>query len=186
MKQVQILSDHALVLYNKTQAKIRSLQSLHQSRRHLCHKIAQVQSCIQTAATLQQKQTPLTAYEISLLRDRQKLQDHQESLEAAAAVIAECKKAMHDAHIFHCWVTTLQESWQSPAGQDQKVHIQSKHKLCTAMLLLTQHLFLSNKFWDTLTYMDMLLACNLLTATFCHFPICHSPSCRDVRQDCNE
>lgn len=128
MKQVQILSDHALVLYNKSQAKIRSLQSLQQSRHQLCHKIVQVQGHIQTSASLQRKHVLLTPYEISLLKDRQKLQHHQESLGAAAAMIAECKKAMHNAWVFTCWVSTLQESWHSPAGQDEKVDVPSiKH-----------------------------------------------------------
>ena len=101
------MSDYALLHYNKVWAKIRTLQSLNQSRHRLCHQAAQVQ----TSMAAKSKHSRLTLYEAALLRDSEKLKQHQQSLEAAASVTAECKQAVHSAQTFFSWVASLHESW---------------------------------------------------------------------------
>lgn len=105
------MSDHALLHYNKVWAKIRALQSLNQSRHRLCHQAAQLLTSMQGSMTLYSKQRRLTLYEAALLRDSDKLQQHQQSLEAAAVVTAECKQAVHSAQTFFAWVASLHDTW---------------------------------------------------------------------------
>lgn len=118
--QVQTASEHALVLLNKVRAKSRSLQSLHQSRHQLCHKIAKLQVSMQ--AGLQHKFKPLTAYELDLLRDRDSMQSHQESLKAAASIIRSCTDAAHNACLFLQWIAGMTESCQQA-----KLEVDGKH-----------------------------------------------------------
>ena len=101
------MSDYALLQYNKVWAKMRSLQSLNQSRHRLCHQTARAQ----TSMAPNSKQRRLTLYEAGLLRDSEKLKQHQQSLEAAASVTAECKQAVQSAQTFFNWVASLHESW---------------------------------------------------------------------------
>ena len=103
------MSDYALLHYNKVWAKVRTLQSLNQSRQRLCHQAAQID--MQGAGASNSKQRRLTLYEGALLRDSGKLKQHQQSLEAAAGVTAECEQAMHSAQTFFAWVSNLHESW---------------------------------------------------------------------------
>ena len=105
------MSDHALLQYNKVWAKVRTLQSLNQSQLRLCHQAAQVQISMQGAMVSKSKQRHLTVYEAALLRDSKKLEEHQQSLKAAAGVSAECNQAMHGAHTFFTWVASLHQSW---------------------------------------------------------------------------
>lgn len=109
--QVQIMSDHALLHYNKVWAKVRTLQSLNQSRHRLCHEAARVQASMQDFMSPDSKQRRLTVYEAALLRDPEKMQQHQQSLEAAAGVTAECKQAMRSAQTFFSWVASLHDTW---------------------------------------------------------------------------
>lgn len=110
--QVQVMSDCALLQYNKVWAKIRVLHSLNQSRQTLIHRMAYMQTSMQGVAAPHHKQTRLTLYEAGLLRDSEKLEQHQQSLEAAADLVAECKQATNSAQTFFNWVASLHESWQ--------------------------------------------------------------------------
>lgn len=106
------MSDCTLLQYNKVWAKIRALQSLNQSRHTLLHQMAHVQTSLQGATAPHHKQTRLTLYEAALLRDSEKLEQHQQSLDAAAGLVAECKQAANSAQTFFSWVASLNESWQ--------------------------------------------------------------------------
>ena len=110
--QVQVMSDCGLLQYNKVWAKIRALQSLNQSRQTLIHQMAHVQTSMQRVAAPPCKQTRLTLYEAALLRDSKKLEQHQQSLEATAGLVAECKQATNSAQTFFSWMASLHESWQ--------------------------------------------------------------------------
>lgn len=106
------MSDCALLQYNKSWAKIRALQSLNQSRQTFSHQMAHVQTRMHGFTAPHRKQTCLTLYEAALLRDSEKLEQHQQSLEAAAGLVAECKQATNSAQTFFSWVASLYESWQ--------------------------------------------------------------------------
>lgn len=106
------MSDCALLQYNKVWAKVRALQSLNQSRQTLIHQMAHVQTNMQGVMAPRHKQTRLTLYEAALLRDSEKLEQHQQSLEAAGSLIAECKQALHSAQQFFSWVASMCDSWQ--------------------------------------------------------------------------
>ncbi|KAL3155022.1 hypothetical protein ABBQ38_011545 [Trebouxia sp. C0009 RCD-2024] len=110
--QVQFLSDHALVQYSKVCAKIRSLQSLNQSRHRLCQQMTQIPQGMQAALGPTRKQRRLTLYEAALLNNPERMERHQRSLEAAAGLMSECTEAMHHARIFFGWLAGLHNKWQ--------------------------------------------------------------------------
>ena len=111
------------MLFNKTRFKVRSLQSLSQSRHQLSLKVAQLQMRIQAAAQAQHKLGPLTAYEVSLLKDRHKLQQHQQSLEAAAGITKRFGSAVHNVQIFLHWVASLHTSLPTQTGDQSKAGV---------------------------------------------------------------
>ena len=100
--QVQIASDHALMLLNRCRAKLRSLQSLHQSRYKLCHDTASLQRYLGVTV----RQQHLTPYELGLLQNSDKLAHHYDSLQEAACMVAECYEAEHHVSMFFQWLGT--------------------------------------------------------------------------------
>ncbi len=105
--QVQVASDHALMLLNKCRAKLRSLQSLQQSRLKLCHNIASTQH--HAANTARHTHSPLTPYELSLLKSGDKLRRHCDSLQEAARIAAECNTTQHHVRMFFEWLGTVSQ-----------------------------------------------------------------------------
>ena len=103
--QVQFSSDHALVLLNKCQANLRILQSLHQSRRKLCHAVVSAQDPVERP--MQRRSCALSPYELYLLQRQEKLQQHYNSLQQAAAVMAVCKEAQGHANTFFQWLADV-------------------------------------------------------------------------------
>ncbi|KAL0049587.1 hypothetical protein WJX82_005469 [Trebouxia sp. C0006] len=100
----QLASDHALMLLKKCQAKLRSLQSLHQSRHKLCHDVASLQRHLQ-----QQSNHALSPYELDLLRNANKLVHHSDSLKQGACMVAQCRETQHHINIFFHWLRSACE-----------------------------------------------------------------------------
>ncbi len=87
------------MLLKKCQAKLRSLQSLHQSRHKLCHNVASLQRHLQPQSNL-----ALSPYELDLLRNANKLAYHSDSLTEGARMVTQCHEAQHHIDIFFHWL----------------------------------------------------------------------------------
>ncbi|KAL0018050.1 hypothetical protein WJX77_001234 [Trebouxia sp. C0004] len=128
----QLASDHALMLLKKCQAKLRSLQSLHQSRHKLCHNVARLQSHLQ-----QHTNHSLSPYELDLLRNANKLMRHSDSLKQGACMIAQCREAQHHVDIFFHWLGGACEEDQLMYSESQNAKIDADAMCETAGA--TQH-----------------------------------------------
>jgi len=118
--QAQCASDHALMLLKKCQAKLRSLQSLHQSRHKLCHNVASLQCHLQ-----QQSNHALSPDELDLLRNGNKLMHHSDSLKQGACMVAQCREAQHHIDIFFHWLGGAYEEDQLMASESQSAEVRT-------------------------------------------------------------
>lgn len=118
--QAQLASDHALMLLKKCQAKLRSLQSLHQSRHKLCHNIASLQRYLQ-----QESHHALSPYELDLLRNANKLAHHSDSLKQGASMVAQCREAQHHIGIFFHWLGGACEEDQLMDFESQSAEVRT-------------------------------------------------------------
>ncbi len=118
--QAQLASDHALMLLKKCQAKLRSLQSLHQSRHTLCHNVASLQRHLQ-----QQSYHALSPYELDLLRNANKLMHHSDSLKQGACMVAQCREAQHHIDIFFHWLGGACEEDQLMDSESQSAEVRT-------------------------------------------------------------
>lgn len=115
--QVQVTTQHALMLQSKCKAKARRLQALHQSHSKLTHTVQQLHMDKQQLQHMQsnKKSSSLTPYEWSLLQSGDKMRRHEESLVAAAYMADACRQAqLHAAAFFH-WLSSLHEQ-DRPVG----------------------------------------------------------------------
>jgi len=118
--QVQLASDHALMLLKKCQAKLRSLQSLHQSRYKLCHNVASLQRHL-----LQQSNHSLSPYELDLLRNANKLMRHSDSLKEGQCMVAQCREAQHHVDIFFHWLGNACQEDQLMDSESQSAEVRT-------------------------------------------------------------
>ncbi|DBA78511.1 TPA: hypothetical protein ACH3X2_007834 [Trebouxia sp. C0005] len=128
----QLASDHAFMLLKKCQAKLRSLQSLHQSRCKLCHNVASLQRHLQ-----QQSTHALSPYELDLLRNANKLMQHSDSLKEGACMVAQCREAQHHVDIFFHWLGDACKEDQPMNSESQSAEIDADAMCETAGA--TQH-----------------------------------------------
>ena len=108
------------MLLKKCQDKLRSLQSLHQSRHKLCHNVASLQRHLQ-----QQPNHPLSPYELGLLRNANKLMRHSDSLKHGACMVAQCQEAQHHVDIFFHWLGGACEEDQLMGSESQSGEVRT-------------------------------------------------------------
>ena len=108
------------MLLKKCQAKLRSLQSLHQSRHKLCHDVASLQRHLQ-----QQSNHALSPYELDLLRNANKLVHHSDSLKQGACMVAQCRETQHHINIFFHWLRSACEGDEVTDFESQSAEVRS-------------------------------------------------------------